>query len=197
MPLYESVEPRRVLNSGDHGPGQVIHASRTTALPDASAESRGRTSYAAFRKEWGMVIACFLLACSRTAFGLGDAPYVETSPSRGAFPIVQNNSAAEIVLDTNDFPGVLIAGGNLRTDISRVTDVVPIMLHNEPDRGAIPILVGTLGRSEWIDRLVREHKLDVSPIAGKWESWLTQIVPRPFPGVSKALVICGSDQRGT
>jgi Glycosyl hydrolase family 115/Gylcosyl hydrolase family 115 C-terminal domain len=144
-----------------------------------------------------MVIACFLLACSRTAFGLGDAPYVETSPSRGAFPIVQNNSAAEIVLDTNDFPGVLIAGGNLRTDISRVTGVVPIMRHNEPDRGAIPILVGTLGRSEWIDRLVREHNLDVSPIAGKWESWLTQIVPRPFPGVSKALVICGSDQRGT
>jgi hypothetical protein len=152
---------------------------------------------AAFRKSLGVVIVCFLIACSRTAVGLGDALYVETLPSRGAFPVVQKNSAAEIILDTNDFPGVLIAGGNLRTDISRVSGVVPTLLHSEPDRGGVPILVGTLGRSEWIDRLVREHKLDVSPIAGKWESWLTQVVPRPFPGVSRALVICGSDQQGT
>jgi hypothetical protein len=143
-----------------------------------------------------IVIVSFLLACSQ-AFALGDAPYIETSPSNGAFPIVQNNSAAEIIVDTNDFPGVLIAAGNLRTDISRVTGVVPVLQHDAPNPGAVPILVGTLGRSEWLDRLVRERKIDVSPIAGKWESWLTQVVPRPFPGVEKALVICGSDKRGT
>lgn len=169
-----------------------------TALHDASAKWKVLGSNAMFKKRplTFTVLVGFLLACSR-AFALGDAPYVETSPSRGAFPIVQNNSAAEIILDTNDFQGALIAAGNLRTDISRVTGVVPVLMHDGPKTGAIPILVGTLGRSEWIDILVRERKIDVSPIAGKWESWLTQVVRRPFPGVDRALVICGSDKRGT
>jgi hypothetical protein len=144
-----------------------------------------------------ILLVSFLFACSQAAFALGDAPYVETSPSRAGFPIVQNHSAAKIIIDTNDFPGVLIAAGNLRSDISRVTGVVPVVLHNEPSRAAIPVFIGTLGRSQFIDRLARERTIDVSPIAGKWESWLTQVVPRPFPGVSKALVICGSDKRGT
>ncbi|HEY1789337.1 MAG TPA: glycosyl hydrolase 115 family protein [Verrucomicrobiae bacterium] len=138
-----------------------------------------------------------MLACSRAAFALGDSSYVETIPSRGAFPIVQNKTAAEIILDTNDFPCVLIASGNLRTDISRVTGVDPRLPSGEPNKDAMPILIGTLGRSEWIDRLVRERKMDVSPIAGKWESWVTQVVPGPFPGIARALVICGSDKRGT
>ncbi len=71
------------------------------------------------------------------------------------------------------------------------------MLHDQQNPGASPILIGTLGRSPLIDTLVREHKIDVSPIAGKWESWLMQVVAKPFPGVTQAFVICGSDKRGT
>jgi len=149
------------------------------------------------RHRWLSVAACFFLGCSRVAFGLGDVPYVETVGSRGAFPIVQSNSVAEIVVGTNDFPGVLIAAGNLRTDISRVTGVVPVILRDEQNRAGTLIIIGTVGRSRWIDTLVRKHKLDVSPVAGKWESWLMQVVPKPFSGVSQALVICGSDKRGT
>jgi hypothetical protein len=38
---------------------------------------------------------------------------------------------------------------------------------------------------------------DTAPIAGKWESFLIQAVPKPLPGVAGALVIAGSDKRGT
>ncbi len=48
-----------------------------------------------------------------------------------------------------------------------------------------------------MDRLIQEKKIDVSAIAGKWESFLIQVVPKPLPGVASALVICGSDKRGT
>jgi hypothetical protein len=150
-----------------------------------------------YHRRFILLISFLLAICTQAAFALGDAPYVETSPSIGAFPIVQNNSAAKIILDTNDFPGVLIAAGNLRTDISRVTGIAPVALYHEPGHSDIPIFVGTLGRNQWIDALVRKRKIDVSPIAGKWESWLTQVVPKPFSGVSKALVICGNDKRGT
>ncbi len=56
-----------------------------------------------------ILLVCFLFACSPIAFALGDAPYVDTVASHGAFPIVQNNSVAAIDVDTNDFDGVLIA----------------------------------------------------------------------------------------
>jgi hypothetical protein len=48
-----------------------------------------------------------------------------------------------------------------------------------------------------IDRLVRERKFDPRGLAGKWETFVVQIVPRPQPGIDQALVIAGSDKRGT
>ena len=48
-----------------------------------------------------------------------------------------------------------------------------------------------------IDRLIREHKIDVGAVKGKWESTLIQVVERPLPGVKRGLVIAGSDKRGT
>ncbi len=34
-------------------------------------------------------------------------------------------------------------------------------------------------------------------IAGRWETFLIQVVEQPLPGVGQALVIAGSDKRGT
>ena len=59
------------------------------------------------------------------------------------------------------------------------------------------VLVGTLGRSPILDSLVREGRLDVSPIAGKWEASLLHVVERPRPGIERALIVAGSDKRGT
>ena len=59
------------------------------------------------------------------------------------------------------------------------------------------IIIGTIGKSEIIDRLIAERKIDVSAIKGKWESYFTQVVRKPLPGVDSALIICGSDKRGS
>jgi hypothetical protein len=59
------------------------------------------------------------------------------------------------------------------------------------------VLVGTIGRSPLIDQLIASGKLDVSGIAGQWETSLEQVVADPMPGVRSAFVIAGSDQRGT
>jgi hypothetical protein len=40
-------------------------------------------------------------------------------------------------------------------------------------------------------------KLDTVGVAGKWESAVLQAVANPVPGVTRALVIAGSDRRGT
>ena len=48
-----------------------------------------------------------------------------------------------------------------------------------------------------IDGLVKAGKIKTDTIAGKWESFIIATVAQPLPGVDQALVIAGSDKRGT
>ncbi|MFI7672674.1 glycosyl hydrolase 115 family protein [Actinophytocola sp. NPDC049390] len=123
--------------------------------------------------------------------------YVVTTPRPGAFPLVAGGSAAPIVVSGADRPGVVRVVGDLRDDIARVTGVAPSVSLDEVPTGSAPVLVGTIGESPLIDDLVERGKLDVRGIAGKWETSLQQVVEHPLPGVRRALVIAGSDQRGT
>jgi glycosyl hydrolase family 115 (putative glucuronidase)/glycosyl hydrolase family 115 len=123
--------------------------------------------------------------------------YVVTAPQPGAFPLVARGRAAPIVVSEADYPGVVRVVGDLRDDVERVTGVRPVTSLNDVRRGSEPVLVGTIGQSPLIDGLVQRGKLDVRGIAGKWETSLQQVVRDPLPGVRQALVIAGSDQRGT
>ncbi len=104
-----------------------------------------------------------------------------------------NGAAAGLRVDAADWPGVLRAARDLQADINRVTGVSPAWNTG----GRRLILIGTVGRSPLIDGLARAGKIDVSAIRGKWESFFLQTVANPLPGVDSALVIAGSDKRGT
>ncbi|WP_330290569.1 glycosyl hydrolase 115 family protein [Streptomyces sp. NBC_00576] len=106
----------------------------------------------------------------------------------GAFAVV----GAPVVVSAEDHPGVVRVAGDLRDDIERVTGVRPAATVARE-----VILVGTIGRSPLIDGLIRAGKLDVTGIAGRWETSLQTVVERPMPGVDRAFVIAGSDPRGT
>ncbi|KAK4102386.1 glycoside hydrolase family 115 protein [Parathielavia hyrcaniae] len=67
----------------------------------------------------------------------------------------------------------------------------------DPSPGNVVIIAGTIGRSAVIDKLISSKSIDVSAVKGKWESFTSQVVKNPVPGCSKALVIAGSDPRGT
>ncbi len=138
-----------------------------------------------------------LLLLSRVGHALGQAQYVESTPRSGSFAIAQNKHAAPLVVDAGDWPGVVRATHDLQADVRRVTDVTPVLTHDAGSLGASAIIVGTLGRSALIDRLVRQGKINAAPISGKWESFLIQVVPHPMPGLASGLVIAGSDKRGT
>ena len=57
------------------------------------------------------------------------------------------------------------------------------------DRGG-SIVVGTIGKSRIIDRLIKQKKLDIKPIKGKWEAYVIDVI-------DGSLVIAGNDKRGT
>ncbi|MFL6335552.1 MAG: glycosyl hydrolase 115 family protein [Pyrinomonadaceae bacterium] len=138
------------------------------------------------------------LVCAPPAHALGRERYVEFTPARGSFRLFTAGVAAPIYLDSRDYPGVLRAAHDLRADIERVTKTRPGLFIDQTVRAADDIVVvGTLGKSRLIDELVRAGKLEASGLGRLWEAGVTQVVERPWPGVERALVIVGSDKRGT
>jgi Glycosyl hydrolase family 115/Gylcosyl hydrolase family 115 C-terminal domain/Glycosyl hydrolase family 67 N-terminus len=139
---------------------------------------------------------CSLIAVGSCWAGGGDR-FVEGEFHSGDFILARANAAAAVYVDASDYPGVTRAAKDLSQDIQRVTGTAPVVSHEEGTLGTTAVIIGTLGKSALIDRLILEHKIDVTGLQGKWESYLIQTVAQPIPGVSAALVIAGSDKRGT
>jgi len=142
-----------------------------------------------------LLISLVLLAPS--LFALTTNSFVSPKSSKGSFPIVAKGKAASLWVDANDWPGVIRVAKDLQTDITRVSGANASLAHDTAAAGKQIILIGTIGRSALIDRLVSEKKIDVSGVAGQWEATLIQVVANPLPGLERALVIAGSDKRGT
>lgn len=140
---------------------------------------------------------CVLCAAADDSSAAQPQKYVAFAAEAGAFPVVDADKTATIYVDPYDWPGVVRAANNLAADVNRVTGKTPNVTHEEQALGKNPIIVGTLEKSALIKRLVQQGKIDPSGIQGKWESFFLQVVPQPLPGVDSALVIVGSDKRGT
>jgi len=135
----------------------------------------------------------FLLLAT-TAFA---SPWVGEEHRAGDFPLVRDGQAAAIVSSANDFKVVSIAANDLAADIERVTGQKPAARNDLAGITTPVVLIGTLGQSPLIDALVASGKLDVKDLRGAWESFIIATIADPFPGVPAALVIAGSDRRGT
>ncbi len=126
---------------------------------------------------------------SRGGFALGAVKNIRFGAVPGGVALVANGCNATVVVNDQDWPGVIRAAGDLQRDIMRVSGVGS----NEGSRATI--LVGTLGHSPTIDNLVREGRLNVDSIRGKWEASVTQVMNVPKRG--RCLVVAGADKRGT
>lgn len=111
------------------------------------------------------------------------------------FSLAGNGKVADICISAKDFKGVAIAADAFVKDMELVTDI-PTVIKTDLGKGQI-VIAGTLGHNEWIDALVANGKLNVAAIQNKWETYVMETIEQPFPGVDKALVIAGSDKRGT
>ncbi len=109
----------------------------------------------------------------------------------GALALIDDGRPVAVLADEHDHPGVLRAARDLRADLSSISGA--------PDAAPVrtAIIVGTLGRSARVDRIVREQRIDTRDVAGRWEAHLVQVVERPEPGIDRALLIAGADKRGT
>ncbi|RME72768.1 MAG: hypothetical protein D6781_01700 [Verrucomicrobia bacterium] len=146
------------------------------------------------------VLAAAVIATRRGEATTGAPVFVQRDGVEAGVVLAGSGDVAPLLVDEADWPGVVRAAGDLQKDFQRVTGVLPEWLGKADSfEGNVPVVIvaDTVGRSALIDRLVREGKLDVAAIAGRWEAFLITVVEEPFSGVERALVIAGSDRRGT
>ena len=115
--------------------------------------------------------------------------YILHEASINAFTIVDKGKAATIYVDAADWKGVIRAANDLGDDVRKVSGVAAnVKESTTPESGSI--IIGTIGKSKLIDKLIADKKIDVSDIKGQWESFVIQTV-------DGNLVVAGSDKRGT
>lgn len=113
------------------------------------------------------------------------------------FAILISGEAVPILVASAEHAGVLYAVKNLQQDILAVTDKRPELVLDKLPKSKTIILAGTIGKNSFIDQLITSKKLDVSDVTGKWETYIIHVIEKPFKGIDRALVVVGSDKRGT
>ena len=144
-----------------------------------------------------LIIPLLLVFVSNTSRAIGEKTFVTNTFGKNCFTLVKPGNAAALYISSKDYKGVIRALNDLRTDIESVTGITPNVVLDETPSQKQVVIVGTIGKSSIIDELVQNNKLDAKDIAGKWETFVIQTIDNPMPGVDKALVIAGSDKRGT
>lgn len=156
-----------------------------------------------------------------TALGQ-NATIAFTSSSNSSLLLASRSSHVGLLLDGGDWPGVLRAAHDVAVDFGRVTglngsvtvsgnstlkastifNVTGISkdwsVGEKSNRTAAgTIIAGTIGKSSLIDALIKNSKLDASKVEGQWEAYISVVVDNPTKDIVQALVIAGSDKRGT
>ena len=117
-------------------------------------------------------------------------PYVMFESAPGAFQLAKDGASAKILVDADDWAGVIRAAKDLGDDVGKVTGKASEVVTTAGSIAKGSVVVGTIGKSKFIDGLIKDKKIDVSKIKGQWESFLIQTV-------DGSLVVAGSDKRGT
>ena len=106
------------------------------------------------------------------------------------FCIAKDGKAATILVDDADWKSVIRAANDLADDVKKVTGTASTVIDNGQLTIDNSIIIGTIGKSRLIDRLIKQKKIDVKDVQEQWESYLIDVV-------DGNLVIAGSDRRGT
>lgn len=126
-----------------------------------------------------------------------ESSFLSTSPNKTKFALIEKGIPANILVSKSDFPGVLKIAGLFQQDLSRVAGNEATLTVGESVDAKSVIITGTIGESELIEKLIASKKINVSSIEGKWDTYLILAVKKPMAGIENALVIAGSNKRGT
>ena len=134
----------------------------------------------------------FVLLIQVALLSAQDAPsFISFTEKSGIWELTDSKKPIAILVDENEYDGVKNAVSHLRTDIETVTGLKVFSTNSSLNQN-VKIIVGTYGKNQLISKLIEKSDLE-----GKYENFIIQTIENPADGVEKALVIAGSDLRGT
>lgn len=139
-----------------------------------------------------LIIFLLIVVFPNTVSAFDKEQFVFTQKNTSYFPLATDGKPAPIITDNADFKGVLRAVNDLKDDLQKVTGNTPLS-----SSAKFSIIIGTVGKSEIIDKLIQTGKIDAKDLIGKNEKYIIKTVQNPTDGTDAALVIAGSDKRGT
>ena len=85
----------------------------------------------------------------------------------------------------------------LQQDLEMITGRKANIISTLPSSADFIIMIGSLDSSSTIRQLAAEKKIQTGGLTGQWEKFQFQTVINPVKNIKNALVIAGSDKRGT
>ncbi|NLT03768.1 MAG: hypothetical protein GXY09_07900 [Bacteroidales bacterium] len=113
------------------------------------------------------------------------------------FPLATDKGLATICFDASDDVSVQTTARLFAEDVERVTGKKPALVSSKSKLGTYAVIIGTIEKNQLINELVKTGKLATDALQSQWERYTIKTINNPFPGVKQALVIAGSDRRGT
>ncbi len=113
---------------------------------------------------------------------------------------LENSQDFCFVCDDSAFSGVQKISQKVAKDVERVFGFTPAASHTLADVKHDALIFGTIGNSALLDELEKAKRIDLSSVRGKREVYGFFVLEKPcsaFPAVQNAIVVAGSDKRGT
>lgn len=130
--------------------------------------------------------------------GKTEKPTPTEKPAKD-YMLADSGKAQRLYLDAEgaDYNGLRLVAECFQKDVKMVSDAELDIVTDVGQIAGIPIIAGSIGNNGLIDNMIEHGRLDVSEIKGKWETYKIDFVEHPVEGVKEALVVAGSDKRGT
>ncbi|MWB93125.1 glycosyhydrolase [Flavobacterium sp. GA093] len=124
-------------------------------------------------------------------------PFITTNKAGDVMVLKEKSTPLSFFVSNGTDTGILRAIANLQADFEKVTGEKPAVFNQQPNSSSPLIIIGTIGTNSVIDDLIKANKIDGKLLKGKNEKFVIQNIKNPFKGVEEAIVIAGSDKRGT
>ncbi len=118
------------------------------------------------------------------------------------FVLADKDIMTPIIVEPESWTGVKKIAQKSADDIERVTGRKPCIVNeisslDDGGKDENCLIYATIGRSQILDDIEKSGKISLDRIRGKNEVYGIFLVENPFDGVRSALVVAGSDKRGT
>lgn len=113
---------------------------------------------------------------------------------------VKLNQETYFIEEKSQLSGVKRVANMVRADLGLIFGRQPIWQSLDAittDSEKTAIFVATIGQSAYLDDLLNRKMITASEIENKREVYQFQVIQDPWPSVKRALIIVGSDKRGT